>query len=402
MDPKAFSSRSHGSVIDGVHDGNPIYLFHPHPLPPDLALTREHTILVEEASRLIGELSGFQGSRQVKPSLLVNLLVRREAVLSSKIEGTITTVSDLYAFEAGQMRLFNDEIEPTSENSAVREVLNYVYALEFGLDQVLSQERHISNQLVREIHQILLRHARGGDKRPGEFRHENVSIGPPGSTIHNATYVPPPPMLMIPAMEQLERYIGLSPRAFPRIVDLALIHYHFEALHPFFDGNGRVGRLLIALLMAHWGLLSQPLLYISGYLEQNRPEYYRLLQAVSEKGAWEEWVTFFINGIIGQARDTLDRIALLVELQQAARLTAQQNSRSNTILQAVDLAFESPYLNSGMLMDRCASIGLEITEQTARNNLQTLVKTGFLQPVIPPFPSRSKWFAATSVLQAMS
>lgn len=402
MDPKSFSEFSNGSLIKGQHDGKRIYLFNPNPLPPTFALSTEQSILLEDASRLVGELSGLHAFRQVKPSLLVNLLVRREAVLSSKIEGTATTVSDLYAFEAKQAQLFDLGADSSDAHADAREVLNYVYALEYGLRQVLAEGRAVNNQLVREMHRLLLRGTRGENKRPGEFRDANVSIGPPDSTIHNATYVPPPPLLMNPAMDQLEEYIRASERQFPRIVDLALIHYQFEAIHPFFDGNGRIGRLLIALLLAKWGMLSQPLLYISGYLERNRPEYYRLLQDVSQRGAWDGWVSFFINGVISQAQDTRDRIEALVRLQEEVRLVAQQQSRSNVVLHAVELAFESPFLNSSMLVHFCEQNGVKITEQTARNQLQTLTGIGFLDLVDPPFRSRLKWFAASPVLALMS
>ncbi len=386
--------------MQSMHQQRPFYAFNPDPLPPTVDLDAGLLLDLEESSRRLGELSGVSSLRHVNPVLLVNLFVRREAVLSSKIEGTIATVSDLYAFEARQMELFPDADSNQRDDSAVREVWNYVQALNYGIAQVVAQGRPISLQLIREMHQLLVLGTRGQRKRPGEFRDEPVCIGPENSTVHNARYVPPLPTVMRPAMKELEDYIR-SGGKYPKLIELALIHYQFEAIHPFLDGNGRIGRLLIALILARWGLLAEPLLYISGYFEQRRPEYYERLQAVSERGEWSEWIKFFLEGVASEARDTRERIDRLVRLQEDTKQALQTTTRSNVGLIAVDLAFESPFLNSSILVRYASVREIKFTDQTARNHLRALEEVGFLDPITPPFPSRLNWFIARPVLETI-
>jgi Fic family protein len=260
-----------------------------------------------------GELAGL-GRALPNPHLLIAPLVRREAVLSSRIEGTQTDLADLYAYEAGQLAL--PGLRPAPPESDVREVLNYVRALEFGLERVHSLP--VSLRLARELHARLMEGVRGGRATPGEFRRSQNWIGPPGCTLNEADYVPPPVAEMHEALDALEKYLHAQ-GDYPPLVRLAFIHYQFEAIHPFLDGNGRMGRLLLSLLLVNWDLLPLPLLYLSAYFERYRSGYYDLLMAVSQRGDWREWALFFLRGVAEQARDAITRIKGLQDLQIAWR-----------------------------------------------------------------------------------
>ena len=224
--------------------------------------------------------------------------IRKEAVLSSQIEGTRTTFQELLSYEAGQLSLFGDREQ-------AQEVQNYVNALDFGLSRL--SDLPLSIRLTREIHGILMKGVRGERMTPGEVRRSQNWIGRPGATLATASFVPPPVEDMHTCLSDLERFIHTE-SDLPPLVRIAMIHYQFEVIHPFLDGNGRVGRLLISLLLQDWRLLSQPLLNLSSYLETHRQVYYDHLMSVSHKGAWEEWLRFFLEGVAIQAKDTSNRI----------------------------------------------------------------------------------------------
>jgi Fic family protein len=287
--------------------------------------------LLSRADRALGELSGI-GRALPNPHLLILPFARREAVLSSRIEGTQASLSDLYAFEAAPR---------AEETGDVREVVNYVRALEFGLSRL--KDLPVSLRLIREIHERLMRGARGEHSTPGEFRRSQNWIGPPGCLLNDATYVPPPLEEMRTCLDALEHFLHAE-HNIPPLVQLALIHYQFEAIHPFLDGNGRVGRLIIVMLLCLWDLLSQPLLYLSAYFEANRQTYYELLLSVSQRGTWKEWVLFFIEGVDSQARDAVRRSHRLQDLRREYRTRFQTTQSSARLLQVVDLLFGSPIL----------------------------------------------------------
>ena len=251
----------------------------PHPLPPELPFDAGLVNTLSDADRALGELAGL-GRTLPNPQLLIAPFIRREAVLSSRIEGTQTDLTDLYAYEAGQLPLFAG-LKMVPPESDVKEVTNYVRAMEYGLERL--QTLPVSLRLIRELHGILMEGVRGDRATPGEFRRSQNWIGRPGCTLNEAEFVPPPVPEMHEALDAFEKYLHAG-NTYPPLVRLAFIHYQFETIHPFLDGNGRIGRLLVTLLLVTWNLLPLPLLYLSAFFEQHRQAYYDLLRVVSEKG----------------------------------------------------------------------------------------------------------------------
>ncbi len=322
------------------------------------------------------------------PHLLIGPFVRREAVLSSRIEGTQADIADLYAYEVGQLPL--PGLEPAPPESDVREVLNYVRALEYGLKRLATLP--VSLRLIRELHERLMADVRGEHATPGEFRSRQNWIGPPNCTLNEASYVPPPVPEMRDALAAFERFLH-DAGTYPPLVRLALVHYQFEAIHPFVDGNGRIGRLLLSLLMVEWELLPLPLLYLSAYFHRHRQEYYELLMAVSECGAWQGWLTFFLQGVAEQAGDAVVRAKQLQDLREAWRERLAE-ARSALPLRLADSLFDSPVLTIPQ-----AQRLLEVTYHSAQRNVQKLVDADILQQVGES--SYGKTFLAGEILQAM-
>ncbi|QDI04288.1 MULTISPECIES: Fic family protein [Xanthomonas translucens group] len=285
--------------------------FMPSPLPPDpqVDLAGELQRLLSQADRALGRLDGSVLTLP-NPDLFVFMYVRKEAVLSSQIEGTQSSLQDLLAAEAD---LF-DETMPRD----VDEVVNYVRAMKHGLARL--EDLPVSVRLIREIHAQLLDGVRGGRLQPGELRHSQNWIGPAGCTLATASFVPPPHTEVPQALGELERFLH-SDDGLPPLVKIALAHVQFETIHPFLDGNGRVGRLLITFLLTEGGVLHKPVLYLSHYFRQHRQAYYDHLQAVRDQGAWEAWLRFFLQGVIevaAEAADTARRIQLLREQHRTA------------------------------------------------------------------------------------
>ncbi len=279
MKLERFQNTPAGRLLQVGQDQTAYWAFAPNPLPPVLVWDAELVRVLSDADRALGELAGL-GRTMPNPNLLIRPFIRREAVLSSRIEGTQADIADLYAYEAGQLPL--PGVKPAPPESDVREVLNYVHAMEYGLERI--QTLPVSLRLLRELHERLLAGVRGDQATPGEFRRTQNWIGRPGCTLNDADFVPPPVAEMNAALDAFEKYLHAG-NAYPPLVRLAVIHYQFEAIHPFLDGNGRIGRLLISLLLVHWNLLSLPLLYLSAFFERHRKDYYDLLFAVSERGA---------------------------------------------------------------------------------------------------------------------
>src|SRR3989475_10469561 len=268
--------------------------FVPNPLPPELDWTPTLVRALSDADRLIGRLAG-EGGRLPNPHLLIRPFVRREAVLSSRIEGTRATLGQLLAAEAGAA--------VDRSPADLREVANYVAALEYGVKRLKTQL--LSLRLTRELHAKLMTGVRGGHATPGVFRTTQNWIGPPGCTLANAIYVPPPPDALVDCLGAWEKF--LRERSLPVLVQAALMHVQFEAIHPFIDGNGRVGRLLITLFLVEREVLPAPLLYLSAFFEANRAEYYDRLQGVHAHSEWAEWLAYFLNGVARQSEDALGR-----------------------------------------------------------------------------------------------
>jgi len=303
--------------------GETVRAFMPAPLPPDppLDLSGERQRSLERALLACGRLDGVTALLP-DPDLFLYAYVRREAVLSSQIEGTQSSLSDLLLFELDEA--------PVVAFDDVVEVSNYVAALEHGMAR-LHGGFPLSNRMLREMHEKLLARGRGADRQPGEFRRSQNWIG--GTSLGNARFVPPPPQHVEDCMASLERFIHTANDGLPDLVKASLAHVQFETIHPFLDGNGRVGRLLISLMLFDAGVLGQPLLYLSNYFKQHRDEYYRLLDTVRTEGDWEAWLDFFLEGVTitaGSAVDTAHRLLALFR-DDAARVQALGRAAANAL-----------------------------------------------------------------------
>ncbi len=370
MDPKAYRDTNTGRVIR-VGQGQAAYwAFVPNPLPPRLAIDWELASLNARAERAVGELAGL-GRMLPNPNLFISPFLRREAVLSSRIEGTRSDLKDLYIYEGAQLPLPGMAPRP-SENADVREVHNYVRALEYGLEQLTHSP--VNFWLIRGMHSMLLQGVRGEAFTPGEIRARQNWIG--GDTINTAIFVPPPVIELQPAIDALERYFYLEDD-YPPLARLAFIHYQFEALHPFSDGNGRIGRLMLSLLLVGWKLLPIPLLHLSAYFEENRQAYYDSLLAISQRGAWREWLDFFLKGLISQSEDTIDRIKRLQDLQRHWHEILQTARASGSALRLADYLFESPLITIPRAQ---RALGMK-SYRGARQVVEKLVKLGLLMPL---------------------
>jgi len=354
--------------------------FIPDPLPPTLNWTAALVSALSDADRAIGRLAG-EGSRLPNPHLLIRPFIRREAVLSSRIEGTQATLGELLAAEAGAA------VERSPAD--LREVANYVAALEFGVGRLASLPTSL--RLVRELHQRLMEGVRGGQATPGEFRRSQNWIGPPGCTLASTSFVPPPPHEMIRALNAWERF--LHDRALPPLVHLALAHSQFEAIHPFLDGNGRVGRLLITLLLVERGVLPAPLLYLSAFFEATRREYYDRLLGVTRDGAWEEWIEYVLTGIARQAEDASSRAARINELLASWRGQAVERTSSSSVF-LLDLLAENPFWTVNGVARR-----LGVAYTTAQRAVGALVKLGALAPASAA--RRGRVFVARAILDIL-
>ena len=354
--------------------------FLPAPLPPPIRWNGELASALSHADLALGRLAG-EGSRFPNPHMFIRSFVRREAVLSSRIEGTRTTFSELLAAEAGARGV--------ADSTDLREVANCVAALEYGLDRL--ETLPLSLRLIREIHERLMRGVRGDAATPGEFRRSQNWIGPPGCTLSNANYVPPPPDELMSCLDALERF--LHDDGLPVLVHAAFVHAQFEAIHPFLDGNGRVGRLLITLLLAECGVLPTPLLYLSAYFEETREAYYAHLLAVTEAGAWEDWLVYFLRGVRLQANDARARIEHLDILFDSWRddLGATLSPRLEEVL---GLFVENPFWTVGEIGK---TLGVAYT--TARRAVDRLEEAGIIS--LLEASRRNRVYCARAVLAAL-
>jgi len=315
--------------------GEEVRAFIPYPLPPNppLEITNSRQRLLEKATLAIGRLDSIT-ILLPEPDIFLYAYVRREALLSSQIEGTQSSLSDLLLFEL--------EEAPGVPIEDVVEVSNYVAALQHGL-QRLREGLPLSNRLIREMHAVLLSRERGSDKSPGEFRRSQNWIG--GTRPGNAHFVPPPPGAMEDCMAALERFLHDETLSYPTLVRAALAHVQFETIHPFLDGNGRIGRLLIAFILHHEGILQKPLLYLSLYFKQHRSEYYRLLDLVRIEGDWEAWLDFFLEGVVHTAQNAVQTAQRLVALFKDDTQKIQRAGRvANTALRVFNALCERPIL----------------------------------------------------------
>lgn len=332
----------------------------PPPLPPKIQMDSALVRLLSTADRAIGQLAGV-GRTLPNPEMLTAPIVRREAVLSSRIEGTRAS--------ADQLALF--EIDPPAQNDGdVREVYNYLVALRAAIAP--DRRLPLSLPLLLEAHSTLLTGVRGGYATPGEFRRSQNWIGPPGCVLNDATYVPPPPERLWECLDPLEKYLHAN-HDLPPLIIIGLAHYQFEAVHPFIDGNGRVGRLLIALMMIEWGLLPAPLLDISAYIEPRRDEYYARLLRVSTEGDWVGWLSFFLEAVAHQAISAVGRAQALQRLRDDYRGRVTTARASSLLPQLVDSLFVTPAIT----INRAQEL-LGVSRRAATLNVERLVQAGVL------------------------
>lgn len=361
MDPADFTDDAPGELVKTVEG---IWAFVPAPLPPRFDIAPATISRLSAADFALGQLRGI-GQMLPNAQLLIAPFLRREAILSSRIEGTIASLDQLILFE----------VEPSGEpqNSDVGEVANYVLAMEYGLKRL--EELPVSLRLIRELHEKLLTGVRGQDRRPGEFRQTQNAIGQQGRPVEEARYIPPPVVQMNQALSDFELFLH-EPTELPILIQLALVHYQFEAIHPFLDGNGRIGRLLLSLLLCEKGYLTQPILYLSGFLEKHRDQYIDSLLRVSQNGDWIGWVNFFLEGVAEQSKDAVERSRLLLDLRQQYRERAQTARASALPLQLLDELFQIPGLTISMAQGL-----LGVTYVSAQRSVERLVGLGILEEV---------------------
>ena len=318
--------------------------FIPTPLPPKPAVKIEGE-LQNLLSRADVALARLDGVAQMLPNvdLFIAMYVKKEALLSSQIEGTQASLDDLFAYESG------DKLENLND---VTEVVNYIKAMNYGRDRL--QSLPMSLRLIKEIHAILLEGARGSERSLGEFKRSQNWIGPPGCTLNEASYVPPPPHEALEAMGALERYFHYKERL-PILVDCALIHYQFETIHPFLDGNGRMGRLLVTFYLCWKGVLHKPLLYLSYYFKKNRQEYYDRLNMVRETGNYEQWVHYFLKGVMDISGVAMDAARQILELQSRHRRLLWEKKISSPIAVGIlEQLFYTPVISIAQIAERFA------------------------------------------------
>lgn len=367
MDRELFTQPA-GRLVDIERDPpSPAYAaFVPAPLPPGAESVAVAAVARElgQASLALGHLTGI-GEFFPNPDLLVRPYLRREAVASSRIEGTLASFSDVVALEAG--------MRPRPESDA-RDVVNYIVALDSGLQS--NRDEGFSLDLIRSLHRKLMTGARGESfSTPGEFRLIQNQVGGTNE-IASATYVPPPPAEMHTALDQLIGYVNAAKPQTPPIVEAAWMHYQFEAVHPFLDGNGRVGRLLIALLLASRYQVDHPLLYLSPYFERRRDEYYRLLLAVSSTSAWENWLRFFLLGVAEQAREAISAARNVLALREEWRERLEAAGATPSARRLAEFVCEHVAVTP-----KVVERGLGVARQTAYTSVQALVDANILKPV---------------------
>jgi Fic family protein len=345
--------------------------FIPSPLPPvpEIIMDQEMWNLLSQADRALGRLDGATDALP-NPDLFVFMYVRKEAVLSSQIEGTQASLIDVLEFES-------KALEPDNPQE-VAEVVNYIGAIKYGLERL--RNLPMSLRLIREIHEELMQGVRGAERNPGEFRRSQNWIGAGGCSLAEASYVPPPPHQMLQSLDNLEKFLH-SPQPMPTLIKVGLAHAQFETIHPFLDGNGRTGRLLITFLLCEQNILQRPLLYISYYFKKYRAEYYDRLQAVRDSGNWEGWLKFFLRGVYEVAQEAAATARKIVNLKEEHRqlVLDRMGRRSGNAIALLESLYFRPiftvehaeaitnlsYPNANTLIRDLSDIGLlqEITGQ---------------------------------------
>ena len=384
MDKAAFTNPN-GVFIEN-NDGYETFI--PKLLPPEIKYDSATITLAVEAHAKLGELSGI-GELLPNPDLLIRPYIRREAVLSSKIEGTQASIMDIFRFEA------EGKVEPGENGEAkrIREVVNYINSLADCLERVKTEA--ISLEMIKNAHSILMKNVRGQEKTPGQFRKVQNWIGPEGSKIEDARHVPPPPEKLDEKLSELEQFLQDPAPGIPVLIQCALIHYQFEVVHPFADGNGRIGRLLIPLILAERNLLGKPLLYLSVYFERNRTEYYHHLQSVSQNSTWTEWIRFFLRGVIEQASDAINNVRKLTDLRTEYETKLRESKASGNETQLMTFLFANPVISIPVVAKF-----LNARYPTAKLAIEKLQAIGILEEMGKR--ERGKLFKANAILKILT
>jgi len=361
----------------------------PPPLPPEIdkgALLGE----IIEAHKALGRLSGLM-ENLLNPTLIAAPLLAKEAVLSSRIEGTHSTVEEAFVYDAEGA--VGREPQKTTREQDTREVNNYRKAV-FAAEEAIKKQQPITERLVKHLHAILLDSVRGARKTPGEFRREQVFIGKPGDTIESAAYVPPPPQELPRLMSDWERYVNTDEEK-EDLIRIGVAHYQFEAIHPFSDGNGRIGRLLIPLMLYERNLLPNPALYISGYFDDKRDEYYDRLHGVDETGHFEGWLRFFFDAVSEQSRRTQRTVVEMNELYH--RMSAEADGLGLQYARGlVDFLFERPAITHSSLKHRIGA-----ARGTTYSLIDRFVEAGLLE-FFPSEKKRNRVYICRRLIEVLS
>ncbi len=384
MDKAAFANPN-GTFVEN-DDGYETFI--PKALPPRIEYDRHTLTLAVEAHTKLGQLSGI-GELLPNPDLLIRPYISREAVLSSKIEGTQASIMDIFQFEA------EGKTEPKEDEQVkrIKEVVNYIHSLDTCLKQVATEP--ISLEMIRDAHRILMSNVRGQERTPGKFRQVQNWIGKEGSRIDDAIYVPPSPEKLNEKLSEIESFVQDPTAGIPVLIQCALIHYQFEAVHPFADGNGRIGRLLIPLILAERNLLSRPLLYLSAYFEKNRTMYYNHLLDVSQNSNWIAWIRFFLKGVIEQASNAVDSVRKLTRLRTAYEERLRKKKASGNEIQLMTFLFANPIIS----IPGAANF-LGVMYPTAKLAITKLQEMGILEELGQS--KRGKLFKANDILGVLN
>ncbi|MEN8236715.1 MAG: Fic family protein [Pseudomonadota bacterium] len=349
-------------------------------MPPVIEWNNQLVGTLSRADFVLGKLAR-EGNKLPNPHLLMRPFITLEAVLSSKIEGTRATIGEILAHNAG--------IQVEQNPDDLQEVQNYITALNFGLKRL--EELPLSLRLIQEIHEHLMQGVRGSHATPGEFRRTQNWIGPPGCTLNTAKFVPPPVNHLMSCLGELEKF--MHDRQLPPLIHIALCHYQFEAIHPFLDGNGRIGRLLITLLLIEQKTLPTPLLYLSAFFEATRDEYYRQLHSISSKGTWHDWLIYFLSGVAVQSEDALSRAERINDLLAKWKLQVA-SSASSVPVDIVEHFAVNPYLTIKKIAEELA-----IAYSTAQRGMQKLEAKQIIKQVGDN--KRDRVYCATEILNIL-
>lgn len=374
---------SFGKLVEREDQEHGKYIsFVPNRLPPKFDYSSSLVLSLSKADSTLSKLSGA-GLLLPNPDLLIIPYLKKEALSSSRIEGTQISLSDYFLSEAKGI---------TKEDIEATEVGNYMRAIRHALKEI--ETKQINLELIREMHKILLKGVRGNELLPGNFRPVQNWIGPKNTKIKDATFVPPPKEDVERLVKELIEYLNTNDET-PLLIKCALMHYQFETIHPFCDGNGRIGRALITLYLCKKNKISKPLLYASDYFEKHRREYYEILLTTNKTGKFEEWIKFFLEAIKVQSEDALDRTIKIQELREKCQRKTKNHKQASNLLNVIDTLFLNPFVQINQIATK-----LNVTYPTAKKAVDNLVKLEILKPL--KGSERNKLFVAHEILEIIT